>query len=299
MALGVTADASVGVAAGAHPAATDLPAANAALARAIAEGGVDSADPALLAHLWQSTFERLAVDQPRLCVVSRRGQPLDMTGRSPAVGFVLVNVFLDVLGIGLIIPVLPALVGQFTADAQHQSYWYGALVASYGLMQFIFSPVLGALSDRLGRRPVLLVSITGLGIDFLLMAFASSLPMLLAARVVGGITAATMSVSNAYIADIAPARSAWPRASAAGCGLRHGLHRRPVAGRRAGRDRSALASLPRRWRWSTRCTASSCCPNRCRRPGAWPFRWPAPIRSRRCVRLARRAVWAPCCGCMR
>ena len=127
-----------------------------------------------------------------------------MTGRSPAVGFVLVNVFLDVLGIGLIIPVLPALVGQFTADAQHQSYWYGALVASYGLMQFIFSPVLGALSDRLGRRPVLLVSITGLGIDFLLMAFASSLPMLLAARVVGGITAATMSVSNAYIADITP-----------------------------------------------------------------------------------------------
>ena len=76
-----------------------------------------------------------------------------MNPRSPAVGFVLVCVFLDVLGVGLIIPVLPSLVGQFTADAQHQSYWYGALVASYGLMQFVFSPVLGALSDRLGRRP--------------------------------------------------------------------------------------------------------------------------------------------------
>ena len=127
-----------------------------------------------------------------------------MNRRRPAVGFVLVSVFLDVLGVGLIIPVLPALVGQFTGDAQHQSYWYGALVASYGLMQFVFSPVLGALSDRLGRRPVLLVSITGLGIDFLLMAVANSLPMLLAARLVGGITAATMSVSNAYIADITP-----------------------------------------------------------------------------------------------
>ena len=74
-------------------------------------------------------------------------------------------------------------------------------------MQFVFSPVLGALSDRLGRRPVLLVSITGLGIDFLVMAFADSLAMLLAARLVGGITAATMSVSTAYIADITPAEA--------------------------------------------------------------------------------------------
>lgn len=137
-----------------------------------------------------------------------------MNPRSPAVGFVLVCVFLDVLGVGLIIPVLPSLVGQFTADAQHQSYWYGALVASYGLMQFVFSPVLGALSDRLGRRPVLLVSITGLGIDFAVMAFADSLAMLLAARLVGGITAATMSVSTAYIADITP-----PEARGRGFGL--------------------------------------------------------------------------------
>ena len=120
----------------------------------------------------------------------------------PAISFVLIAVFLDVLGIGLIIPVLPTLIGQFTTDFDSQAYWYGVLSVVYGVMQFFFAPLLGALSDRYGRRPILLLSILGLGLDFLLMAFASSLGMLVVARIIGGITGASFTVAAAYIADI-------------------------------------------------------------------------------------------------
>lgn len=127
------------------------------------------------------------------------------TGQRPAgVRFILVTVFLDVLGIGLIIPVLPALVGEFTVSRDLQAYWYGALSAAYGVMQFFVAPLLGALSDRFGRRPILLVSIFGLGADFLLTALASSLWILLLARLIGGATGAGFSVANAYIADVTP-----------------------------------------------------------------------------------------------
>lgn len=124
------------------------------------------------------------------------------TGRRAATGFVLVTVFLDVLGIGLIVPVLPKIVGQFVGSFQAQSLWFGGLSAVYGCMQFCFAPLLGLLSDRYGRRPVLLLSIFGLGANFLITAMASSLSMLLAARVLGGMTASSFSVAGAYIADV-------------------------------------------------------------------------------------------------
>jgi len=114
----------------------------------------------------------------------------------------MVTTLLDVMGIGLIIPVLPALVGEFTASREMQSYWYGVLAASYGLMNFIAAPLLGALSDRFGRRPVLLVSIFGLGLDFLLQALAPSLWWLLLARLIGGVTGASFSIGSAYVADV-------------------------------------------------------------------------------------------------
>ena len=120
----------------------------------------------------------------------------------PGVPFVLVVVLIDVMGFGLIIPVLPALVGEFTTSRDALSYWYGALAAAYGVMQFFAAPVLGALSDRYGRRPVLLVSIFGLGIDFILQALAPSIWVLLIARLIGGLTGASFSVANAYIADV-------------------------------------------------------------------------------------------------
>lgn len=119
--------------------------------------------------------------------------------------FILVVVFIDVLGIGLAMPVLPMLVGDYTASRELQSYWYGILVVVYGLMQFFCSPLLGALSDRFGRRPVILASIFGLGLHYLLLAVAPSLWFMLLARVLGGITGASFSVANAYASDVTPA----------------------------------------------------------------------------------------------
>jgi DHA1 family tetracycline resistance protein-like MFS transporter len=124
--------------------------------------------------------------------------------RRPAVAFVLVTVLIDVMGIGLLLPVLPALVGEFTSGRDAQTYWYGALMVTFGLAQFVCSPLLGALSDRYGRRPVLLSSIAGLGTMFFLSAIVTSLPALLATRVLGGALAANFSVANAYVADITP-----------------------------------------------------------------------------------------------
>ena len=129
--------------------------------------------------------------------------------RLPGVPFVLVVILLDVIGFGLIIPVLPALVAEFAADRATVAYWYGVLVAAYGAMQFLAAPLLGALSDRFGRRPVLLAATAGLALDFLLLALAPSLWMMLVARVIGGLTGASIAVANAYIADVtAPAERA-------------------------------------------------------------------------------------------
>jgi MFS transporter, DHA1 family, tetracycline resistance protein len=116
--------------------------------------------------------------------------------------FVLVCVFIDMLGIGLIIPVLPMLIGEFAGGKQYQAQWYGALITLFGLMQFIFMPILGALSDRLGRRPVLLFSIIGVGINFLITALAPNLWFMALARVIGGMSSASISVASAYAADV-------------------------------------------------------------------------------------------------
>jgi MFS transporter, DHA1 family, tetracycline resistance protein len=125
-----------------------------------------------------------------------------MLKQTPALKFVLVCVLLDVVGFGLIIPVLPQLVGEFTASAQSQARWYGILMAAYGLAQFFAAPLLGALSDRYGRRPVLLISQLGWGLDFLLIAFAPNLWIIFIARLIGGVTGAGFTVASAYVADV-------------------------------------------------------------------------------------------------
>lgn len=125
-----------------------------------------------------------------------------MAARQPAIPFILVTVLLDMMGVGLLLPVIPSLVGEFTHDVQEQAYWYGGLVFTFGFTQFLCAPMLGALSDRYGRRVVLLLSIGGLGMMFLLSGLVRSLPALLATRVVGGLFASNMSVGNAYVADI-------------------------------------------------------------------------------------------------
>ncbi|MBV7534284.1 TCR/Tet family MFS transporter [Duganella sp. sic0402] len=116
--------------------------------------------------------------------------------------FVLICVFIDMLGIGLIVPVLPVLVGEFTGTRDNQAYWYGVMSAVFGLMQFLFMPMLGAISDRVGRRPVLLYSMAGMSINFLSTAWAPNLACLFIGRVIGGMSSASMSVASAYASDI-------------------------------------------------------------------------------------------------
>lgn len=118
--------------------------------------------------------------------------------------FIMIVVLIDMLSIGLIVPVLPALVGQFTADPTEQTYWYGVVTFSFALASFFGAPLLGALSDRFGRRPVLLIGFCGLALNFFATAMASALWMLIASRVVGGVTQANAAVANAYVADITP-----------------------------------------------------------------------------------------------
>lgn len=116
--------------------------------------------------------------------------------------FVLVCIFIDMLGIGLIVPVLPVLVGEFVAGRDQQAMWFGIMSATFGLMQFIFMPMLGVISDRVGRRPVLLYSMAGMCLNFLITAWAPSLAFLFLGRLIGGMSSASMSVASAYAADI-------------------------------------------------------------------------------------------------
>lgn len=122
-----------------------------------------------------------------------------------ALTFILVTVALDAIGIGLIFPVMPDLIREVTGnDLAHAALWGGLMSTAYAVMQFLFGPILGSLSDRFGRRPVLLLSLFVMGLDYLVMALAPSIWLLLMARVVAGITAATYSTATAFIADITP-----------------------------------------------------------------------------------------------
>jgi DHA1 family tetracycline resistance protein-like MFS transporter len=117
--------------------------------------------------------------------------------------FILLTVMIDSMGIGLIIPVMPDLIRDVGGGTLSEAaIWGGILTTSFAVMQFLFGPTLGSLSDRIGRRPVLLVSLGFLALDYLIMAVAGTIWLLLAGRVMGGITAATQSVAAAYVADI-------------------------------------------------------------------------------------------------
>ena len=122
--------------------------------------------------------------------------------RPAAMRFIMLVVLIDMLAIGLIVPVLPALVGRFTADPTEQTQWYGIIAFAFALASFFGSPILGALSDRYGRRPILLLGFCGLALNFFTTALATSLWMLVASRVVGGAMQANAAVASAYVADI-------------------------------------------------------------------------------------------------
>jgi MFS transporter, DHA1 family, tetracycline resistance protein len=125
--------------------------------------------------------------------------------RKAALGFIFVTALIDVMSLGLIIPVFPKLVESFEGgDTARAAEMLGLFGTGWAVMQFAFSPILGMLSDKFGRRPVLLVSIFGLGVDYILMALSPSLAWLFAGRLVSGITAASFGTAGAYIADITP-----------------------------------------------------------------------------------------------
>ncbi len=116
--------------------------------------------------------------------------------------FIMITVLLDMMSIGIIAPVLPKLIGTFMASGASTSVAYGLAQAAFAVAQFFSAPVLGALSDRYGRRPVLLLGLFGMAINFFVTALATEFWMLLAVRIMGGAVCANIAVANAYVADI-------------------------------------------------------------------------------------------------
>ena len=127
------------------------------------------------------------------------------TTKKAAAAFILVTVFLDMLSIGVIIPVLPRLIMSFlNGSVSEAGLWTGIFGAAWGLAQFLFTPIQGGLSDAIGRRPVVLASNFGTGVDFLFMALAPGLWWLLIGRIISGMTSASISTAYAYMSDVTP-----------------------------------------------------------------------------------------------
>jgi DHA1 family tetracycline resistance protein-like MFS transporter len=118
--------------------------------------------------------------------------------------FILITVLIDMVSIGLIIPVLPLIVGTFTTSPAEQTFWFGVVAFTFGVANFFGAPILGALSDQHGRRPVLLLGFAGLALSFIVTGLATALWMLIAVRMLSGAMQANAAVANAYVADITP-----------------------------------------------------------------------------------------------
>ncbi|MFN4315407.1 MAG: TCR/Tet family MFS transporter [Chitinophagaceae bacterium] len=131
-----------------------------------------------------------------------------MVNRKAAIGFIFVTLLIDVMGWGLIIPVMPKLIAELKGISVNEASPYGAwLISVYSLVQFVFAPLIGNLSDRYGRRPVLLFSLLGFGIDYLFLALAPNYGWLFVGRIIAGITGASFTTAAAYIADVSTAET--------------------------------------------------------------------------------------------
>jgi len=126
------------------------------------------------------------------------------TTRTPAMGFIMAAVLIDMISIGLMVPVLPHIVGTFTHGNDEQTSAFLLVTMAFGVANFIGSPILGSLSDRFGRRPVLLIGFAGLALSFFVTAMASALWMLVVVRLFSGAMQANVAIANAYVADITP-----------------------------------------------------------------------------------------------
>ena len=152
--------------------------------------------------------------------------------KDPGLGFIFVTLILMIMGVGIIIPVLPSLVTKFEGNnTAAGTHWYGIIISSYSIMQFVAAPILGSLSDRFGRRRVILVALAGSAIDYLIMGFAPSLGWLFLARVISGATAGALATCNAYIADVTTPEKRAARFWASGSGFRNRVCPRPCARR--------------------------------------------------------------------
>jgi DHA1 family tetracycline resistance protein-like MFS transporter len=127
---------------------------------------------------------------------------LPASGRPATALFIFITIAIDAIGLGIVIPVLPEVVRKFISGEADVSRIYGYFIAIYALFQFMSSPFLGRLSDRFGRRPILLLSLLGAGVDYIFMAFAPTLPHLFIGRIISGISGASYTVATAYMADI-------------------------------------------------------------------------------------------------
>ncbi len=185
----------------------------------------------------------------RCCWVRRRRGSRGLRGlgegaRRPAFAFVFVTVMLDMLGFGIVTPVLPGLIAGLThGSVGSTSRYVGLFISVWAVMQFFCSPVLGLLSDRFGRRPVILLNTFGLGLDYFIMALAPTVGWLFVARVLSGVSSSTMATANAYVADITAPEGRAKAVRAAGRGAGDRVCPGAGAGRLAGRDGGAAAVL--------------------------------------------------------
>lgn len=157
---------------------------------------------------------------------------MPVSSQSPlTLACVLVTILLDMLGYGIILPVLPALIGQLTGGTVAQAAVLGGyLVFAYSLMQFLFGPALGNLSDRFGRRPIILIALAGLTIDYTIMGFANSVALLFIGHTIAGISGASVATATAYIADITPREKRAHRFGLIGAAIGLGFIIGPVVG---------------------------------------------------------------------
>ena len=123
--------------------------------------------------------------------------------KSPAMVFIFITMLIDIIGLGIIIPVIPKLISQLiNGDISEAAKYGGWLLFAYALTQFVFSPLIGNLSDKFGRRPIILISLFGFSLDYLLLAFAPTITWLFIGRIISGITGASITTAAAYIADV-------------------------------------------------------------------------------------------------
>jgi len=153
-----------------------------------------------------------------------------MKNRKASILFIFVTLALDSIGLGIIIPVLPDVVRKFISDPAESAKVYGYFIATFSLFMFICSPLLGKLSDRFGRRPILLIALMGSAVDYLFMAFAPTLLLLFLGRVISGITGASFTVASAYIADISDDSNRAKNFGMIGAGFGIGFILGPVIG---------------------------------------------------------------------